>query len=134
MNQPASTSQSAAKTYVREFLTAMVAYAIILIVSISLIKNSPPLAWWRFPLALAPLIPLCFALWAFLRFFRRMDELQRRIQLEALAFSFGATCLVTLSYGLLENVGLPILNWIWVAPFMIALWGVGSCIAAWRYQ
>lgn len=79
MNQPAS------KVYVREFLTAMAAYVIVLLISINLIIASPPSAWWRIPLALAPMVPILFALLAFLRFFRRMDELQRRIQLEALA-------------------------------------------------
>lgn len=40
-----------------------------------------------------------------MRFFSSMDELQRRIQLEAFAFSFGATGIVTFSYGLLTYVG-----------------------------
>jgi hypothetical protein len=134
MNQSASMRQSASKTYTREFLTAMVAYAVVLIVSVFLIKHSPPSAWWRMPLALAPMIPIIFALRAFLRFFHRIDELQRRIQLEAFALSFGVTCLVTFGYSLLENAGFPAISWIWIPPFMIFLWGMGACIASRRYQ
>ena len=128
MNQPAS------KTYTREFLTAMAAYVVVLPISIVLIIASPSSAWWRIPLALAPVIPVLFALRAFLRFFRRMDELQRRIQLEAFAFSFGATGVVTFSYGCLVYVGFPNISWVYIFPLMIALWGIGAAIATRRYQ
>ena len=134
MNQSASKVQSVAKTYKRTFLTAMIAYAVVLIASVFLIKHSPPQAWWRIPLSLTPMIPIFFALRAFLRFFQRIDELQRRIQLEALALSFGVTCIVTFSYGLLEYAGFPAISWIWIPPFMIALWSVGTTIASQRYQ
>ena len=134
MNQSTSKSQSASKTYTREFFTAMVAYAVVLIASVFLIKHSPSSVWWHIPLALTPMIPLLFALRAFLRFFQRMDELQRRIQLEAFAFSFGVTCLVTFSYGLLEYAGFPAFSWIWILPFMMFLWHIGAAIASRRYQ
>jgi hypothetical protein len=134
MNRSDSTGQSVSKTYVREFLTAMIAYAVVLIVSVSVLKHGPSDAWWRIPLALTPIIPIFFALWAFMRFFHRIDELQKRIQMEALALSFGSTCVVTFSYGLLEYAGFPALNWAWVASFMLATWGIGSVITTLRYQ
>lgn len=132
MHQSDLKDQSVSKTYVREFLTAMITYAVVLIVSVSLLKNGPSEAWWRIPLALTPIIPIFFALWAFLRFFHRIDELQKRIQLEAFALSFGATCIVTFSYSLLEYAGFPDLNWIWVPSFMMVTWGIGSIIASLR--
>ncbi|HYX48588.1 MAG TPA: hypothetical protein VE843_02510, partial [Ktedonobacteraceae bacterium] len=119
-------NKSASKTYTREFLTAMAAYVIVLPISISLIIASPHTAWWRIPLALVPIVPILFAMRAFLRFFSSMDELQRRIQLEAFAFSFGATGILTFSYGLLTYVGFPTLSWVWIFPLMIALWGIGQ--------
>lgn len=112
----------------------MAAYCIVLIISISIINNSPATAWWRIPLALAPIIPSIFAMIAFLRALGRMDELQRRIQLEALAFGFGAAGIITFSYGFLENVGFPHINWIFVFPMMIMFYGIGSGIASWRYR
>lgn len=133
MNQEAQKNQSVSKTYLREFLTAMIAYAVVLLVSDSLLKNGPSDAWWRIPLALTPMIPIFFALRAFLRYFRRIDELQKRIQLEALALSFGVTCVVTFSYGLLEYAGFPALNWTWVPSFMMIFWGIGTTIASLRY-
>ena len=83
---------------------------------------------------LIPLIRSAFALRAYLRFLGRMDELGRRIQLEALAFGFGAAGMLTFAYGFLENAGFPQLSYIWVFPLMIALWGIGGAIATRRYQ
>lgn len=134
MNQSASKDEPVTKTYRREYLTAMLTYAVMLLVSVFLIKHGPSSAWWSIPLALVPMIPVLLALRAFLRFFHRIDELQKRIQLEALALSFGITCLVTWGYGLLEYAGLPALSWIWVSPFMLVLWAIGGHIASRRYQ
>src|SRR5260221_12988983 len=113
-----------------EFWGAMAGYVVLLPVSISLILASPPSGWWRIPLALAPVIPVLFALRAFLRFFSRMDELQRRIQLEAFAFSFGATGVVTFSYGCLVYLGFPNLSWGYIFPVLMALWGIGAPVAS----
>ena len=66
--------------------------------------------------------------------FRRMDELQRRIQFEGLALAFGATSLLTFSYGFLENVGFPQVSWVFIAPLMIALWGLGCAWAGRSYR
>jgi hypothetical protein len=121
------------KLYTKEFLLAMAAYVIVLLVSVTLINISPASAWWRIPLALAPVVPIIFAMIAYMRFMIRMDELQRRIQFEALAFGFGGTAILTFSYGLLENVGLPHISWIFVFPLMCILWGIGSAIASRRY-
>ena len=63
-----------------------------------------------------------------------MDELHRHIQLEAFSLSFAVTSIVTFSYGFLENVGFPSINMIFVFPFMILVWGLGTAIASRRFQ
>jgi hypothetical protein len=63
-----------------------------------------------------------------------MDELQRRLHLEALGFAFGASAILTFAYGLMENAGLPRLSYIWVLPAMVLLWGLGAAVASWRYR
>ena len=127
-------SKSAGRIYRKEFLLAMAAYVVVLIVSIILINLSPSSAWWRIPLAITPVIPAIFGVIAFIRFLGRIDELQRRIQLEALAFGFGGAGVLTFSYGFLENIGFPHLSWLFVWPLMIALWGIGGAIASRRYS
>jgi hypothetical protein len=123
----------ASKVYLQQFGAAMLLYILVLFVSVRLMQNLGESSW-RFPAALLPLVPIVMGLFAFLRFFGAMDELQKRIQLDALAFSFATTGLLTFSYGLLQNVGLPQLSFIAVFPLMIALWGLGSVIATWRYR
>jgi hypothetical protein len=121
------------RTYVIEFGVAMVAYVVVLLTSVWLL-NRDPLSPWRLAIALAPVIPAIFALVAFVRFLGRMDELQRRIQFDAIALSFGATAILTFAYGFLEGVGFPHLSWIWILPLMVMLWGLGAAIASMRYR
>ena len=121
------------KRYLKEFLPAMAAYAVMVVVSVWLVKHRvyPPL---RILFAILPVIPSLFAMWAAIRYFRGLDELQRRIQFEGLAFSFLATCVLALTWGFLQNAGLPHADVIWVTPVLVGLWGVGACIAKRRYQ
>jgi hypothetical protein len=124
--------QSAARAYTRELGLAMAAYAILVLISVRLLGDlEQPI---KTLVALTPLIPASLALYAYLRFLSRMDELGRRIQLEALAFAFGAAGMLTFAYGFLENAGFPQLSYIWVFPLMIALWGIGGAIASYRYR
>lgn len=118
--------------YRREFLPAMLAYVAVLVPTVYIVDANQDAAW-RYPVTLLPMIPLAFVLVAWLRFFRRMDELQQRMQMEALAFAFGGTALITFSYGFLQSAGFPDLNWFFVWPLMTVLWIVGGVIAHRRW-
>ena len=123
----------AGKQYRRAFIGAMLVYSLVLVIAVSIVNrigDSP----WRFPVILLPVIPLLVALWAFLRYLRQLDELQRRIQFEGFAFSLGMTAFVTVTLGFLERVGFPQIGMIWVAPMLIAFWGIGVSLAARRYR
>jgi hypothetical protein len=121
------------KRYLREFLSSMAAYAVLVPLSVRLLHGHEHTAL-GYCVAFLPIVPSAFALWAFLRFFRGLDELQRRIQLEAGAFSFLATCFITLTWAFQQNAGLPRFDVGWVAPLLIMLWGVGLGIAKRRYE
>jgi len=129
-----TTMNKASREYALQFGGAMVAYCIVLIASLTVLEHAQLPTPARALVAVAPVVPTIFALLAFVRFLGRMDELQRRIQLEALGFAFGATGILTFAYGFLENAGLPHLSYIWVLPVMVALWGVGAAVAARRYS
>jgi len=121
-----------ARRYTVEFGAAMAAYGVLLVTSIWLLKTAH-LGGWRYIAALLPVLPALFGMWAFIRFLRRIDELQRRIQLHALGFSFGSTVIVSLTVGFLKNAGLPQPNWFWLTPLMIALWGLATFAGNRRY-
>jgi hypothetical protein len=85
-------------------------------------------------IAFLPIIASIFAMFGFIRMFPGLDELQRRIQLEAVAFSFLATCLITLTWAFQQSAGLPRFDVSFVAPLLVLLWGLGLCVAKRRYQ
>lgn len=124
---------SAARTYLIQFGAATIVYVVLLIVSIGLIQANPN-ASWRYAVAVLPVIPAIFGALALVRYVGKIDELQRRIQLDGFAFSFGVTAILTFTYGFLENAGLPPISFIWVLPLMIFLWGIGTAIASARYR
>lgn len=65
----------------------------------------------------------------------RLDEMQRRIHLEALALAFAGTGILATTYGFLVSAGLPDIDWgtvLW--PSMVLLWVVGLALAGRRYR
>lgn len=121
------------RKYGIEFAAAMVAYAVVLVVSITLLNRYPSGAW-RIPVALAPMIPASFIPFIVVRQLGRMDELQRRIQLEALGFAFAGTAVLTFAYGFLQNVGFAAASWFFVWPIMAVLWLMGLAWSTRRYR
>ena len=89
----------------------------------------------RIPVALLPMVAGVGLIVAVLRRWRTMDELQQRMQSEALAFSVGLTAMVTFSYGFLElRVDAPVVSYFWVWPILAAGWILGLFIVRRRYQ
>src|SRR5204862_7454717 len=90
----------------------------------------------RVILALAPMIPVAAMGWAISAAIRGLDELQRRIVLEAIFGAFLAGAFLTLLYGQLQHarVGLPELNWAFVWAAMAVPCAVAFLLVARRYQ
>lgn len=123
---------TARRRFNREFLVAILAYAILLGVC-GFIVNTNQDAGWRYAVAPLPMIPAIFVVVSCVRFFKSSDELQQRITLEALAFAFGGTALITFAYGFLDQAGLPRISWWWVWPIMASLWILGGWLARKRW-
>jgi hypothetical protein len=123
-----------AKLYSRRMIMAAVAYTALILATRVLLRGDlaeSPLA----PIiALLPILPVLFGVFALMSFVRNIDELQQKIQLEAMAFSLGVTGLITFALGLVEGTGIAPLGMVWVLPMMTALWGIGLAIATRRYQ
>ena len=115
------------------FALSMLAYGIVLVGAILVLKRFPDTPW-QVQIALAPAIPGVFAAIFIARAIGQRDELQRQIQLEALAFAFGGTAITALSIGLLENAGVEQINGTFYVPIMIGLWGVGQILFSRKYR
>src|ERR1700716_1506557 len=107
-----------------EFGLALLGYLMVLVGSATVVQANPD-AEWRYYVALVPVAPAGFVIWLFVRALARLDEIQRRIQMQAFGFSLGATALLTFGYGFLEGAGMPHLSWTYVLPVMAVLWAVG---------
>jgi multisubunit Na+/H+ antiporter MnhF subunit len=115
-------------------LLAFAAYVVTLVVSLRMLAHGVEGRMAELAVSLSPVIPVIALCVCIVRLIRGMDEMQRRVQLEALSLSFAATALVTFSYGFLENVGFPKLSLFIVLPLMCSFWALGTFVAQWRYR
>lgn len=89
------------------------------------------------PALIVAVIPIALGLatvWAYVRYLREADELQRKIHLEALALGFGAGAVFMMGYRLLERVGAPELDMNDAFLVMVLVWSVWQVVAARRYR
>ena len=106
------------------FGLAVLAYLMVLVGSVTAVRANPD-APWRYEVAFLPVFPAGVVVWLTVRALARLDEVQKRTQMQALGFSVAATGLVTFGYGFLEGGGLPHLNWTFVLPLMAVMWALG---------
>lgn len=129
----ANPTDAAKRRYFLELGGALVAYVIVLIASIHLLNGGLPNPW-RTVVALTPVIPVALVFVAVARFMLSIDELQRQIQLESMAFAAGFTALAAVTYGFLESAGLPRPSaWLTYTVVMVA-WGLSVPIVTRRYK
>lgn len=96
-------------------------------------QAKPDTLFWRLFSALYGLALVLVAVYAFVRMVRRTDELERRVNHEALSFAFAASLVIVMAWSLLQDV-LPPLRGLWVASAMIAAWLVGWNAAVRKYR
>ncbi|RMH30369.1 MAG: hypothetical protein D6693_00465 [Planctomycetota bacterium] len=92
--------------------------------------------WGRVLVAVGPAPVYGVLVWAMVRGVRLMDELQRRMMLEALAFGFAGGWVAAVVYEQLAeaDVGLPHLTVHWTLFLFVILWVGGYAAAARRYR
>lgn len=121
---------------VRQALIGIVGYMILLPVSLVLVRGgfvtNPILAGL---VALLPVLPFLYFIAGVVLGIRAQDELARQINLEAVVITILVVGAATFKYGLLEAAELvPPLSMIWVAPLMVAVWGVATFLVSRRYR
>lgn len=121
-------------TYLRRMAVTAVIY-VISVFGIALLVNNTDLPLpITILLALLPMLPISYGLWAYNQFFNGLDELQRLIHSKAIIFAAGGTGLFTVSYGFLQSFAdFPNLNLIWVFPILLVLWTFGQFFYGRKY-
>jgi hypothetical protein len=126
------------KRYLREFIPAMSAYVLLVLLYGVLMPGTRSMGW-RIVLAVLPLLPTALVIRALVRVIRDQDELERRIDLEAIAIAAMSTGFGYFSFGFLlnANIGLrvaPASMAIWVMPCLFASYGVAKLLVIRRYR
>jgi energy-coupling factor transporter transmembrane protein EcfT len=110
----------------------MVAYCIVLVLVLTfgdLDATSP----WRFLWAVLPVLPMIWVAVAVIRHLRRLDDYQRRLNLQAFGVGFAVAMGVAITMGLLESAGLQTAatGWIIFGAGMFG-WGITSIVVGRR--
>lgn len=125
------------RRYTRELSLGMGVYVAALFLSVWLLQRVDD-AWLRAVIALLPVPPIALALRAMIRYIRDADELQRRIELEAVSIATAFVSLLYMSGGFLQSarvVDLPAsATMIWLFPLVCFSYGVAKAFVARRYQ
>lgn len=138
MPDPCDTGTPALRSrYLREFVPAMAGYVITLFLSLWLLKrvDEPGL---RALIALLPVPAIGMALRAIARYIRDVDELQQRIELEAVSFAAVFVSLAYITGGFLQLakvIDIPSgVAMIWVFPTICLSYGLAKLVVARRFQ
>ena len=126
------------RRYLREFIPAMVGYVLLILGSVYWLRFGQPPANWRPVIALLPVFPIILVMRAMVRVIRDSDELERRIELEAVAISALLVGTGFFSAGLLAGAKVIALDGdavaVWVLPALCAIYGIAKCWAVRRYR
>ena len=129
-----SLERRVARRYIVELLVSMAAYVAVLLVSLEVLQRgdlSPPA---RDLLAVAPVVPAAGIFASLIRFIQSIDELQRRMHVEAFAIAAGVTAALGLTYGFLEGVGFPHVSAWWAFLCVDVSWGTSLLFLRRRYR
>lgn len=119
--------------YVAEFGAAMTGY----VATIMLVVSARPFGGFKGDaklFELLPILPLLFAFWAIIRQYRRSDEFFKRIHAEAFALGAMVWGLAIMIWGFAENAGAAQLQTIFIAPGLLACWGLFLPLIVLRYR
>src|SRR5699024_2916765 len=125
------------KRYSREMMVAMGGYAVLLFTSIWLLKHVDSTGL-RAVIALLPVPPIALMLRAMIRYIRHADELQQRIELQAVSVATVFVSLLFLGGGLLQTA--LVLHapagaaMTWLFPLVCLGYGLAKIVVARRYR
>ena len=131
-----SSTPALRRRYLREFIPSMLGYVVATLLSVWWLKSIDA-TWLRAIVALLPVPAVALAMRAIMRYIRDADELQRRIELEALSFSTAWVSLAYLGGGFLQRakvIDIPsAVAMIWVFPLICISYGLVKFAIARRF-
>ncbi|MCL1526568.1 hypothetical protein [Xanthomonas nasturtii] len=131
-----STRPALAHRYYREFGVPMLVYVAVMLFWRYLLAHVAP-NWARVLIALLPALLVVLVIRAVARYVRDWDEMQRRIELEAIAIAAGLVSGAYMTAGFLqaaELIDIPAsAAMLWVFPLLCAIYGITKSIHTRRF-
>lgn len=122
-----SAERRRSRRYTAEFLSGMALVVLLLLLpSEPLLAGAPQRA--RVLWAALPLVPLLWSAAAVVRHLRRVDELQRRMVVDALAWGFGVAMVTAIGAALVRSAGVAVGDVEW-AVFLAGMLGFAAAAA-----
>ncbi|WP_372161773.1 hypothetical protein ACCP91_19240 [Xanthomonas axonopodis pv. cyamopsidis] len=126
-----------ARRYYREFGIPMLLYVLVMLFWRYLLGHVGP-HWARVLIALLPAVLVVLVIRAVARYVRDSDEMQRRIELEAIAIAAGLVSGAYMTAGFLQAAALidvpASAAMLWVFPLLFAIYGITKSIHARRFE
>jgi len=121
----------ALKKYTLRMVLGLVGYIAGLFALNYFYKENLPHKYW---LILLPTLPMLYMVASILRHITAMDEMWRKIVMEAMAFSGLATGFTCFGYLFLRDMGAPEFRGEWAFYMMWGYYGIGAIFSRWRYK
>ena len=129
--------RAAGRRYIRALWPALIGYSLALFLSLWLLRRGIDPLPLRALVAVLPVLPLALMMRAALRYLREIDELQRRIETEAIGIASLLVSLLFFAGGLLQKAQVFDVDagvaMIWVFPLLCAIYGIAKMILTRRY-
>lgn len=131
-------AQPAGRRYIRALWPIMIAYSLSLFGSIWLIKRGIDSVPLRAAVAIVPALAILLFMGAAVRYLREVDELQRRIETEAIGIAAMTVSFLYFAGGLLDKAKVIAVDaataMIWVFPMTMLVYGIAKFFAVRRYR
>lgn len=132
--QRTPTERALARRYAVQIAVSMALYVVVLVLSLDALQHLALTGAVRILVAVAPAIPTFGVFAAVVAFMQQIDEMQRQIHLEAFALSAGLTALCGVTYGFLQNAGLPCIEGWWIFVAVDIFWALSLPFVRRRYE
>ncbi len=130
-------AQPAGRRYITALWPIMLFYTVALLLSLWWIKQGIESLPLRALVAVLPALAIALLMRAALRYLREIDELQRRIETEAIGIASLLIALLYFAGGLLQKAKVIDIDaasaMVWVFPLMCASYGVAKMLLTRRY-
>lgn len=117
---------------IRPMLVPLVLYIGALVIMVTYLDSVT--SGWKYVIALLPVFPAIFIALGVINAINQLDELERRIMLEAAAFSLLTTTLGLMVFGFLKQVGVEQPTNPYIIIFMMFMWLVGKLLGNRKYK